>query len=69
MKIRITNVDMTNGDGSVTLAECGMVVGDILEVDGYFGDGSYCVVAIRGTEYVKVGDNISVNENECEVVE
>lgn len=69
MKIRITNLDLTNGDGSITLEECGFILGDVVEVDGKFNDGSFCVLAIRNTEHIKIGDNVSVTKDECEVVE
>ena len=69
MRIRITTIDTINGDGSITLEQCGLKIGDLLEVDGYFSDGSYCVIAPRDSEFIKAGDNISVNHDECEVVE
>lgn len=69
MKIRITKVDIDRNDGSITLAQCGFQVGDIVEVDGFFRDGSYCVLAIRNTEEIRIGDNIGVQHDECEVVE
>lgn len=52
MKIRITRVDIDRNDGSITLEQCGFKVGDIVEVDGFFRDGSYCVLAIRNTEEI-----------------
>lgn len=69
MRIRITKIDTINGDGSITLEQCGLKIGDLLEVDGHFSDGSYCVIAPRDSEFIKAGDNISVNHDECEVVE
>lgn len=69
MKIRITKVDIDRNDGSITLAQCGFKVGDVVEVDGHFSDGSYCVLAIRSTEEIRIGDNIGVQHDECEVVE
>lgn len=69
MRIRITTIDTINGDGSITLEQCGLKIGDLLEVDGHFCDGSYCVIAPRDSEFIKAGDNISVNPDECEVVE
>lgn len=69
MRIKITKIDTTNGDGSITLEQCGLKIGDLLEVDGHFSDGSYCVIAPRNSEFIRAGDNISVSEDECEVVE
>lgn len=69
MKIKITKVDIDRNDGSITLAQCGFQVGDIVDVDGFFSDGSYCVLAIRNTDEIKIGDNIGVSHDECEVVE
>lgn len=69
MKIRITQVNNREEETDLTLAECGFKVGDIVEVDGSFADGSYCVLAIRSTDEIEVGDNVSVENYECEVVE
>ncbi|UTQ80611.1 hypothetical protein Motto_77 [Pseudomonas phage Motto] len=69
MKIRITKVDCRECDESLTLADCGFQVGDVVEVDGHFADGSYCVLAIRNTDEIEIGDNVSVEHYECEVVE
>ena len=69
MKIRITKIDTTYCDDSLTLEECGLKIGDVLEVDGHFNDGSYCVIAPRNSEFIQAGDSISVNKDECEVVE
>lgn len=69
MKIRITKIDTINGDGSITLEGCGLKIGDVLEVDGHFNDGSYCAIAPRNSEFIQAGDNISVNKDECEVLE
>lgn len=69
MRIKITKIDTINGDGSITLEQCGLKIGDLLEVDGHFSDGSYCVIAPRNSEFIRAGDNISVSEDECEVVE
>ncbi|WEY17719.1 hypothetical protein VC1_60 [Vibrio phage Vc1] len=69
MKIRITKVDCRECEESFTLADCGFKVGDVVEVDGKFADGSYCLLAIRNTEEIEIGDNVSVEHYECEVVE
>lgn len=69
MKIRITKIDTAHCDDSLTLEECGLKIDDVLEVDVHFNDGSYCVTAPRNSEFIQVGDSISVNKDECEVVE
>ena len=69
MKIKITKIDTLNGDDSITLEECGLKIGDVLEVKGHFNDGDYCVVAPRNGESIDAGDYISVSKDECEVVE
>lgn len=69
MKIRITNVDHKNSDESLTLRECGFVVGDIVEAGGTFRDGDTCIEAIRDTEFVQVGNFLSISPFEFEVVE
>lgn len=69
MKIKITKIDTLNGDDSITLEECGLKIGDVLEVKGRFNDGDYCVRAQRNSESIDAGDYISVSKDECEVVE
>lgn len=69
MKIRITRVDIDRDGGILSLEQCGFKVGDIVDVDGFFHDGSYCVLAIRNAEEVGVGDKISVSDDECEVLD
>ena len=69
MKIKITKIDTLNGDNSITLEECGLKIGDVLEVKGRFNDGDYCVRAPRNSESIDAGDYISVSKDECEVVE
>lgn len=69
MKIKITKINTLNGDGSITLEECGLKIGDVLGVDGHFSDGPYCVIAPRNSKFIRAGDNISVSKDECEVVE
>ena len=69
MKIRITRVDIDRDGGILTLEQCGFKVGDIVDVDGFLCDGSYCVLAIRNTEEIRIGDNVSVSDDECEVLD
>lgn len=69
MKIKIVDVDYVTDDESLTLRECGFEIGDIVEVSGKYSDGDFSVKAIRETEFVNVGNEISVSEFECEVVE
>lgn len=68
MKIKIIEVDHIEDD-ELSLQDCGFNVGDIVEVSGKYKDGSLSVQAIRETEFVHVGNEISVQENEYEVVE
>ena len=69
MKIKITKIDTLDGEDSITLEECGLKIGDVLEADYYLDDDSYCVIAPRNSGFIKAGDNISVSKDECEVVE
>lgn len=70
MKIKIIEVDNNHGDSdTLTLAECGFEVGDIVEIDGSFNDGSVCVKAIRNTDFIKAGDSVSVSEGEYVEIE
>lgn len=69
MKIKLIDVNNRNEPEVLTLAECGFKVGDIVEVDGSFQNGDVCVLAIRQTELINVGDSVSVAEGEYEVVQ
>lgn len=70
MKIRITEVDNRNAPEELTLRECGFNVGDVVDVEGKFGDGSLLILAPGCKEFgIFAGDNVSINDNEFEVVE
>lgn len=70
MKIKLQKVDTMNDDQSLTLAECGFVAGDVVEVTGGIDkNGAAWVDVIRATEYVKVGNCVSVNPGEYKIVE
>lgn len=69
MKIKLIDVTTKHDPDSLNLEECGFVVGDVVEVDGSFQNGDICVLAIRDTDYVSIGNSISVNEGEYEVIE
>lgn len=68
MKIKIIEVDHIEDD-ELSLADCGFKVGDIVEVSGQYKDGSLSVKAIRETEFVNIGNEVSISEGECEVIE
>ncbi|UOX38504.1 hypothetical protein [Escherichia phage P818] len=69
MKIEIIDVDYVTDDDALTLEECGFKVGDVVEVSGKYKDGDLSIQAIRETEFVNVGDEISISENEYKVIE
>lgn len=68
MKIKIIEVNNAEYD-ELSLADCGFQFGDIVEVSGQYKDGILSVQTIRETEFVKVGDEISITEGEYEVIE
>lgn len=68
MKIKIIEVEQVEND-SISLQDCGFKIGDIVEVSGSFNDGCVSVQVIRDTEFVSVGNQVSILENEYEVVE
>lgn len=68
MKIKLINVSTKNHPESLTLEECGFKVGDVVDVDGSFNDGDLCVLAIRNTPFISVGENVSVDTSEYEIV-
>ena len=69
MKIKIIDADRKPEEGVMTLKECGFEVGDIVDVAGIYRDGRICVHTIRETDEVFVGDAVSLDEHEYEVIE
>lgn len=56
-------------DDALTLEECGFKVGDVVEVSGEYNDGDLSIQAIRKTRFVNIGNEISISDHECKVVE
>ncbi|UGO52706.1 hypothetical protein OPT79_75 [Klebsiella phage vB_KpnD_Opt-79] len=69
MKIKIIDVDYVTDDESITLRECGFEIGDVVEVSGKYNNGELSIQAIRETDFVNVGNEVSISEFEYEVVE
>lgn len=69
MKIEIIDVNYVTDDDALTLEDCGFKVGDVIEVSGKYKDGDLSIQAIRVTEFVHVGNEISISENEYKVIE
>ena len=69
MKIEIIDVNYATDDDSLTLEECGFKFGDVVEVSGKYKGGDLSIQAIRETEFVHVGNEISISENEYKVIE
>ncbi|QIW88903.1 hypothetical protein CJ19_044 [Escherichia phage CJ19] len=69
MKIEIIDVNYVTDDDALTLEDCGFKVGDVIEVSGKYKDGDLSIQAIRETEFVHVGNEISISENEYKVIE
>lgn len=69
MKIEIIDVDYITDDDALTLEDCGFKVGDVIEVSGKYKDGDHSIQAIRETEFVHVGNEISISEHEYKVIE
>lgn len=69
MKIEIIDVDYQADTEVLTLRDCGFQVGDVVEVSGHYLDGDLSIQAIRETELVKVGNEISISEHEYKVIE
>lgn len=71
MKIKIIKVDHVNLDEDVviSLADCGFKIGDVVEVSGQYRDGNLSVKVIRKTNFVSIGNEISLQEGEYEVIE
>lgn len=68
-KIEIINVNYLADDDELTLEACGFKVGDVVEVSGLYKGGDISIQAIRETDFVKVGDEISISKREYKVIE
>ena len=69
MKIKIIDVNYRRKEDIMSLAECGFKVGDVVESSGQYRCGCISVRAIRDTELVSIGNEISIHEGEYEVIE
>lgn len=69
MKIEIIDVNYVTDGEVLTLEECGFKVGDIVEVSGEYIDGDLSIQVIRETDFVNVGNEISISEHEYKVIE
>ena len=69
MKIEIIDVNYRPEVDVLTLGECGFEVGDVVEVSGHYVDGDLSIQAIRGTEFVSIGNEVSISEHEYKVIE
>ncbi|ATI17060.1 methyltransferase type 11 [Escherichia phage IMM-001] len=68
MKVKIIEVGIAVDD-ELSLADCGFQVGDVVEVSGQYKDGNLSVKAIRETNFVSIGNEVSIQEGEYEVIE
>lgn len=69
MKIKIIDVNYKPEEDVLTLEECGFEVGDVVEVSGKYKHGDLSIQAIRDTEFVNVGNEVSISKFEYEIVE
>lgn len=71
MKIKLIDVDYTNPDDgvSISLADCGFKIGDVVEVSDKYSDGLLLVTAIRKTRFVSIGNDVCAQKCEYEVIE
>lgn len=69
MKIEIIDVDYRPEVDGLTLGDCGFEVGDVVEVSVHYVDGNLSIQAIRETEFVNIGDEISISKHEYKVIE
>ena len=69
MKIEIIEVNYKPEEDVLTLEDCGFKVGDVIEVSGKYRDGDLSIQAVRETEFVHVGNEISISEHEYKVIE
>ncbi|GCG53727.1 hypothetical protein [Escherichia coli] len=64
MKIKIIDVDYVTDEELITLRECGIGVGDIVDVIFKYNNGDVAVRAIRDTEFVNVGNEVIIRKFE-----
>ena len=69
MKIEIIDVDFQVDPEVLTLRDCGFQVGDVVEVSGHYIDGDLSIQAIRETDFVSIGNEVSIGEHEYKVIE
>ena len=69
MKIEIIDVNFQVDPEVLTLRECGFQVGDVVEVSGNYIYGDLSIQVIRETEFVNIGNEVSISEHEYKVVE
>lgn len=69
MKIKIIDICYRPEVDVLNLKECGFEVGDVVEVSGKYNNGDLSIKVIRETEFVNVGNEVSISEFEYEVVE
>lgn len=69
MKIEIIDVDYKTGADLLALRECGLQVGDVVEVAGEYPSGRIYVKAIREAAAVSIGNAIGLREGEYKVIE
>lgn len=69
MKIKIIDVNYKPEEDVMTLNECGIEVGDIVDVIFKYNNGDVAARAIRDTEFVNVGNEVIIRKFEYEVVE
>ncbi len=69
MKIKIVDVNYKPEEDVLTLEDCGFNVGDVVKVSGEYIKGVLSIQTIRDTEFVNVGNEVSISKFEYEVVE
>ena len=69
MKIKIIDVNYKPDEDGLTLEDCGFEYGDIVEISGQYKKGLYSINAIRDTEFVNAGDEVTISKVEYEVLE
>lgn len=68
MKIEIIDVDYRPEVDGLTLGDCGFEVGDVVEVSGEYKNGNLSIQTIRDTEFVNIGNEVSISKHEYKAV-
>lgn len=69
MRIEIIEVNYKEDPDFLTLSECGFLIGDVVDVPDGCNGRNISIRVIRETEFVSIGNTVSIRDNEYKVIE